>query len=211
MSAPWWFLARFAATFGGLRYAWGALCPGYAACAAQVGNWLLPASSRAALSFRVPAGEPGSPEDLPLVLTARSLSSAININVPIDLYSLAYIPTACLISLALATPVWNSRRGPLLLATALTLLTGFLLGSLAAPLVLFFASREPLQLIELSASAERALDILYRALVAPPGMTYAVPALFWLATVSFMPGGGSRPVEPLPAQRLSERGAACGP
>jgi hypothetical protein len=184
------FLARFALTFGALLYTWQWVWKAYSTATAAVGNWLLPHSSLAELSFTVNPGDPRSGDHLPLLLTARSLARGMTVmavNVPIDLYSLAYTPTACLIGLALATSGWWSRTGLLHIAIALTLMTGFLLGSLAAPLVLFFASPAPLQLLELSVLAERTLDVLYRTLVAPPGMTYAIPGLLWLATLWFMP------------------------
>lgn len=55
----------------------------------------------------------------------------------------------------------------------------FLLVSLIVPLLLLFAAPQPLHLIELDAPVHWVLTLFYRSLVAPPGMIYAIPFLWW--------------------------------
>jgi hypothetical protein len=69
----------------------------------------------------------------------------------------------------------------------LTLLHGFLLISIANPILLFFANPLPMKLVELSVPLQWLLNVFYRSLVAPPSMTYAVPALVWLLMLWVVP------------------------
>jgi hypothetical protein len=145
---------------------------------AALGNALKPESSQAILELSVPSFDPHAAESFALLFSARKLASSVNVNVPIDLRNLAYLPTACCIALALATPL---KRGFWLLPAALLILHVFLVASLATPLVLFFAEQAPLHLIDLTPLTHAILDVLYRALVAPPGMAYAIPGILWVA------------------------------
>jgi hypothetical protein len=178
------FIARFVCALFLLLSAWPYVARPYGACLATLGNALKPGRAQAVLEFSVPTFEPHAAESFALMFSARQLSASTVISVPIDLRNLAYLPTACLLALALATPLWRIRRGLLLLAAALVLLHIFLVASLAMPLVLLFAGPRPLHLIDLSPLLHAALDVLYRALVAPPGMAYAIPGLLWLGLIS---------------------------
>lgn len=172
------FLARLACALYVLLLCWPYVAEAYAHCLAALGNALKPESTRAVLRLSVPSFDPQAAESFALMFSARARSAGVNINVPIDVRNLAYLPTACLIALASATPLRRSLR---LLPAALVLLHMFLVASLATPLVLLFAEQAPLHLIDLTPVAHATLDVLYRALVAPPGMAYAIPGLLWVA------------------------------
>jgi hypothetical protein len=153
----------------------------YAHGLARVGNALKPDSSQASLELSVPSFDPNAAESFALLFSAHKHVSSVNLSVPIDLRNLAYLPSACAIALAFATPLWRVRRGLWLLGAALALLQVFVVASLATPLVLLLAEQAPLHLIDLTPLAHASLDVLYRALVAPPGMAYAIPGLLWVA------------------------------
>ena len=108
-------------------------------------------------------------------------SSAPPVQVPIDLRVLAFLPTAAFIALAVAVPLGSRRRHLLVLAVGLPLLELLLLGLIAAPLLSFLGGTGPVQAIHLGRAAHTLLQIVYRAFVVPPGMTFAVPLLLWYA------------------------------
>jgi len=179
------FLARFACALYLLLTVWPYAAEPYAHALASLGNALKPESSRASLHFSVPSFDRAAAESFALLFSARKHATPVNISIPIDVRNLAYLPTACLIALAFATPLWRVRRGLLLLPAALTLLHVFLAASLATPIVLLFAEQAPLHLIDLTPLSHATLDVLYRALVAPPGMAYAIPGLLWVSMLWF--------------------------
>jgi hypothetical protein len=93
----------------------------------------------------------------------------------LDLRRAGYIATAVFVALALATPLrWGNRLA--LLGAGVTLLQ--LLPLL--PLLWFFSGELPVQAFRLGSLARSSIAIAYHALVAPPGMAYALPGLLWL-------------------------------
>jgi len=57
---------------------------------------------------------------------------------------------------------------------------------------LFWGGDGPVQVFELDSGFRAAIEVAYRALVAPPGMTYAIPALLWWALLAL-----TRPKTPM--------------
>jgi hypothetical protein len=102
---------------------------------------------------------------------------------PIDLRSLCYLPCAAFVALSVATPLGNWRRNAKLLGIGLPILHTFLMALLTTPLLSFFGGTGPLQLFRLAPATHVVLQILYRALVAPPGMAFALPLLLWALLV----------------------------
>jgi hypothetical protein len=100
------------------------------------------------------------------------------IGVPIDVRGLYYLPIAAFVALVLATPVPMARR---LRALAMGLLVLLPLGLalIALPLFSFLGGIGPIRVYELSSTSHSLINVVYRALVAPPGMAYAIPALLW--------------------------------
>ncbi len=104
--------------------------------------------------------------------------------VPIDLRTLLFLPIAAFIGLALATPLHSAWRNVRVLALGLLILEPTLLVLTALPLLSFLGGTGPVQAFRLSPVTNVVLQILYRALVAPPGMTYALPLFLWWALVA---------------------------
>ena len=97
----------------------------------------------------------------------------------LDLRRGGYIASAFFTALVLATPLRRARRK-----------LGVLVGGLAAlqvlpllPLLSFLSGKLPVQVFHFGRFARWAIEIAYHALVAAPGMAYAVPALLWLLLI----------------------------
>lgn len=106
---------------------------------------------------------------------------AQRVAVPIDLRTLGYLPTAAFIALAVAAPLGNRRKNLKLLGGGLLILEPLILLLISLPLVSFLAGGGPLRLIHLGPVVHTSIEVLYRALVVPPGMAYAVPLLLFVA------------------------------
>ncbi|HEY6561801.1 MAG TPA: hypothetical protein VI072_31240 [Polyangiaceae bacterium] len=50
---------------------------------------------------------------------------------------------------------------------------------IALPLLSFLGGMGPIRVYDLSPASHAVINVFYRALVAPPGMAYAVPSLLW--------------------------------
>lgn len=176
-----WFGVRFACVLAVLLAPWPGLGDAYGAGFTKLGNALLSPFefSRAHFAFGVP--EPGEPTEFSSVLRARDTATGRRLQVPIELRTLTFIPTMTFIALVLAGSLARGlRRTGIQLLAGLAVLQIFLVFSLLVPLCLFFSEPRPMQLITLSSPVYDALTIFHRALVAPPGMAYAVPLLWWL-------------------------------
>lgn len=174
-----WFGLRFAFLLSFFMVPWPRLGSLYSAAAEALGNLLL-GDSTATLYFVLP----DSGHDFSIELQA---GLAAGVRVPIDLRTLAYIPTAMFLALTLATPIWKGSRGVTVLVLGTVVLHAFLVVSIAIPLVLLFAEPQPMHLLELGTTLKRLLDVVYRSLVAPPGMAYAIPILLWIALLWLIP------------------------
>lgn len=182
-----WFGLRLASLLGVFMYPWPFVGELYSDAAGTVGNLLLGDAS-ATLHFARPkaqselAGDRFSTE-----LRARGPDALAPVRVPIDLRTLTFIPTVVFLALTLATPLWRSPRGVTVLVLGLIVLHGFLIASIAIPLALLFAEPQPLHLLDIGSPFRHVLDVVYRSLVAPPGMAYAIPMLLWLALLWLVP------------------------
>jgi hypothetical protein len=104
--------------------------------------------------------------------------------VPIDLRSLLFLPLAAFIGLALAAPLGSARRNARVLGQGLLILVPALLVLTALPLLSFLGGTGPVLVFRLAPALHLVLQTVYRALVAPPGMMYALPLLLWWALVA---------------------------
>jgi len=178
------FLLRFILILAVYSIPWRPIGTAYATLAAGFGNLVVEGafSSKARLHFG-PVGA-ADPDDARAAynveLRAESVATRTVVSLPIDLRTLTYIPTAVFIALSVAAPIWERSKGVKVLLFGLAALHLFLVFSIAAPLVLFFANPAPMHLVELGPITHWVLDVLYRALVAPPGMAFVVPGAVWL-------------------------------
>jgi hypothetical protein len=91
----------------------------------------------------------------------------------IDVRRVWYLPTIVFVALSIALRFWSTKR----------LAIAFVVGLFALPMlsllpILSFLTQN--RAIHPGAAPQALLDIAYRALVAPLGMAYAVPAFLWL-------------------------------
>lgn len=187
------FAVRCAALLALLLAPWPGLGEAYGHAATVFGNAVLAQfeSARVAMEFVTPPATAFTTE-----LRASLLAGGQGVRVPIELRTLAFIPTAAFIALSLAEDLPHRRRIGLRLLVGLGALQLFLIFSLIVPLLLLFAAPEPLHLIELDRPVHWGLTLFYRSLVAPPGMIYVVPfSCWWLLRTSY--GRSSQP--PLPS------------
>ncbi len=184
---PWLdFGFAFFCVFGGLSLPFAGLGRAYAGAHAALGNALLPGSlaSGAQLTFRAMAElKPALDEDgaWSLTLLVTPLPPAVPLQVPMDLRTLVYLPAACFVALALATPGASVRRKLAVLGAGLAILQPLLWLLLALPVVSFLGGTGPVRVFSLGLGAHTVLQIAYRALVASPGMAYVIPLLLWWA------------------------------
>ena len=169
------FAVRCACLLALLLAPWPGLGEAYGHAATAVGNALLARVDRShvAMTFVTPLATAFTTE-----LRASPLAGS-QIVVPIELRTLAFIPTAAFIALSLAEGLPHRRRIGVRFVLGFAALQLFLLISLIVPLLLFFAEPQPLHLLDLSRPVYWVLTLFYRSLVAPPGMIYAIPFLSW--------------------------------
>jgi hypothetical protein len=99
--------------------------------------------------------------------------------VPIDVRSLIFLPTAAFLALAIAAPLRSVREHLQLIALGLLILEPLLVFLVATPLLSFLGGTGPVHAFTLSRPTHVLLQVLYRALVTPPGMAFAIPLLVW--------------------------------
>ena len=104
--------------------------------------------------------------------------------VPIDLRTLLFLPTAAFVGLALAAPLGSARRNARVLGIGLLVLLPALWLLTALPLLSFLGGTGPVRAFDLPPLVHVVLQTIYRALVAPPGMAYALPLLLWWVLVA---------------------------
>jgi len=126
------------------------------------------------------------------------------LSVPIDLRTLVYLPSAAFVALGIAAPLSSVRAHLRLLALGLLILEPLLLLLVALPLLSFLGGTGPVQAFELSRATHVVLQVLYRALVAPLGMAYAVPLFIWWLLLSNQPSLSTGVLPPRPAPSSPE-------
>jgi hypothetical protein len=187
----WDFLLRFALILAVYLVPWRPIGNAYSSAAAALGNALVEAAPNARVQFHFASS--GSVvtetprESFGVELRAENASAGAFVRIPIDLRTLAYVPTAVFLALAIAAPIWQKSRGLTVLLVGLGALQVFLVFSIAVPLVLFFSNPVPMHLWDLAPRVQWILDVFYRALVAPPGMAFAVPGALWLLLIWLVP------------------------
>ena len=163
--ASFWF-GLFALPWPGVPHAYGAIL------AAILNVVLGKDGPPVEVAFSGPGSEGGPWEVLTRVTeseTGRSFQTGL------DAHRTGYLPAAVFLALTLALAAprrakWRFLAGGL---AALQLLS-------VLPFLAFLSGRLPIVAYPLGAPLRVTADVLYRALVAPLGMTYAVPVLLWL-------------------------------
>ena len=155
----------------------------YAGAFRNVAALLAPSTFR---EGEVSIGFTGPSESKPweVVMLAEDRVTARKISVPIETRSLSYVPLAVFMALALSTPVRDSRREGQILGFGLLCMLTLMGVLIAAPLLLLLGGASPVRAFELGVGSRLFLELVHRALVSPPGMAFAVPALVWWGLVS---------------------------
>ena len=126
-----------------------------------------------------PANPSGHLSAWDVVISARDPVSRALVQTALDARRAAYVPSAVFLALALALRVPARRKKVALIVIGLAAVQ---IGPLLAVLS-FFSGKLPVVLFHFSAPVRWMIEIAYRALAAPPGMAYALPALVWLGLV----------------------------
>lgn len=180
------FIFAFACVFGGLALPSPGIGPAYTRAHAAFGNRLV---EGARFERGVTLHFEAKDEDLglhpwQLTLAIRDPARIQPVLVPIDLRTLLFLPLAAFIGLALAAPLGSARRNARVLGQGLLILLPALLTLTALPLVSFLGGTGPVRAFRIAPAVHLVLQTVYRALVAPPGMMYALPLLLWWALVA---------------------------
>lgn len=183
---PWLeFAFAFVCIFAGLSLPGRGVGPFYARAHAALGSALVEGrqfESGAQLRFEAePEQLAEHPWQTTLVITPPAAGQEVRM--PIELRSLLFLPLAAFIALGAAVPLGSPKRNLRLLLIGVPILELVLLILTALPIVSFLGGTGPIAVFTLSAPVHALLQIPYRALVAPPGMAYAVPLLLWWVLV----------------------------
>ena len=110
-----------------------------------------------------------------IVLRAQRVRAGAHGQVALNLRRAFWVPLSVFVALALASPIWRGARGFIVLAIGVVavLLPSLFLIAIHATGLLYEQS-----VVDLSDGAQAAFVFGY-ALLAPPGMVYAVPLLLW--------------------------------
>jgi hypothetical protein len=186
------FLVAFACVFGGLALLHG-IGPTYTRAHVALGNALVGGqlASGTTLQFRAP-NEYLAVDPWHAKLRVDPLPPERPLEVPIDVRSLLFLPNAAFLGLAIAAPLRSVRAHLQLIALGLLILEPLLLFLVATPLLSFLGGTGPVHAFTLSRPTHVLLQILYRALVSPPGMAFALPLLVWWGLLTAASRLGSR-------------------
>lgn len=195
------FAFAFVCVFAGLSLPGRGVGPYYARVHAALGSALVEGrefDSGVKLRFEA---EPAELAEHPwqATLVIQPPAPRQEVRMPIELRSLLFLPLAAFIALGAAVPLGSARRNLRLLLIGAPLLELVLLLLTALPIVSFLGGTGPIEVFTLSAPVHALLQIPYRALVAPPGMAYAVPLLlWWVLVVRLRPEKPSSVAGPVP-------------
>lgn len=170
----------FICVFAGLSLPIDALGRTFVRLHAGLGSLLLPETTRSgvALAFGVDAASlAAAPWSLPLHVTPPAPHAPLS--VPIDTRTLLYLPAACFVALAVATPLTSWRQNARLLALGLLVLEPVLVLLACVPLLSFLGGTGPVRAFNLGVVSHTVLQLVYRALVVPPAMVFAIPLFSW--------------------------------
>jgi hypothetical protein len=174
--------ARFAAVLIVLLAPWPGLGRAYVAlygsAAAVIAKPIL-ASSGVELAFAPSAQDDPKHEWFAMVSVLDAQTHARQHNMVTDLRRTGYLQIALYLAAAAAYPLRNRVRLLLVVTAGLALLASF--GWL--PIMMYLAKK---QIITLGSWSLSLLSVVYRSLVTPPGMAFAVPGLLWLAARTFL-------------------------
>lgn len=179
------FLAAFCGVFLGLALLHG-FGPVYAKVHAALGNAIIHGARLASgVELRFEANDAELLRE-PWRITLHVISALPEPDayVPIDLRSLVFLPSAAFIALSIAVKLRSAREHLQLLALGLVILEPVLLLLVSLPLLSFLGGTGPILAFRLERTTHVVLQVLYRALVAPPGMTYAIPLFLWWGLVA---------------------------
>jgi hypothetical protein len=200
------FLFAFVCVFAGLALPSPGIGPAYTRAHAALGNALVEgATFERGVALRFDAAD----ADLalhPWQLTLRVMDPlrAEPVLAPIELRTLLFLPAAAFIALALSAPLGSARRNARVLAQGLLILLPALLLLTALPLLSFLGGTGPVRAFRLPALLHVVFQTVYRALVAPPGMMYALPLLLWWALIARLKPTKSRTSGPTSAPSPAE-------
>jgi hypothetical protein len=113
-------------------------------------------------------------------MTIKSVFTGQSMNMPVDTRTLGYVRIAVFVALALAWPMWKTRRLAKATACGFALLLAVMAVSLALPILQVL---EAVRVLSLGTLTQSIISIGILTLVMYPSMAFAIPALIWLLVV----------------------------
>lgn len=155
--------------------------------------------------------EPAQPGSLPAskpnpswhtIGSVRAKHTQGAIRFAINLRAIAYIPWSVFLALSLAVPIWKRPHGPFAFLLGGAIVSAFIFTSVMLA-AFSFLSNESVSAVRLGPVSRAVVESMFNALVVPPGMSYAAPALIWLLAVWVAPALRNSP-EAAPESRAQE-------
>ena len=179
------FLFAFSCVFAGLALPSPGIGPAYVRAHAALANEIVAgATFMGGVTLHFDASAPdAATHPWQLTLQIHDPARRGPVLMPIDLRTLLFLPVVAFIGLAIAAPLRSAAYNARVLALGILILEPTLLLLTALPLLSFLGGTGPVRAFQLSPITHVIFQILYRSLVAPPGMMYALPLLLWWVLV----------------------------
>jgi hypothetical protein len=169
-------LWRFVPAMALLLWPWPGLARAFSTAFEGACNALvrLAASAEPQVQFVASQYEPDHPWWVRM--SVENVFTAESFSVPVDTRTVAYLRMAVFVSLALAWPLWKTRRRIVALAFGVALLVLSIAVSVAIPLLQVLGM---VHVLSLGVGVQSILSIGILMLVTYPSMAFAVPGLIW--------------------------------
>jgi hypothetical protein len=174
------FLSRFVPLLAVLLWPWPAIGHFCAEAFADGGQALvgLVVGEGAEVRFVASHYEPEHPFWVQMLV--KNAFTGQSFELPVDTRTVVYLRIAVFLALALAWPVWKTRRGARATAWGFALLLATIVLSVALPLLQVLGM---VSVLPLGALTQSVISIGILTLVTYPSMAFAIPGLFWVLTL----------------------------
>ncbi len=186
---PWWrFLSRFIPLLVLLMWPWPGLAPSFSDAFTGICNAFagVDVGWDSEVHF-TPNYSPEHPWWVQVSVTNVLTGEALGF--PLDLRTIAYLRIAMFVALALALPIWKTRRGLTAVGLGFTLLMVVNVSTVATILLQLLGMAH---VVSLGPFTHSVLYVGILSLLSYPAMSFAIPGLIWLFTMYLAdPAGGA--------------------
>ena len=126
-----------------------------------------------------------------VLLHVTNVLTGQHFSIPVDTRTAAYIRLAVFVALAVALPIWKTRRGLQAVAGCFAILVAVCALTVAMPLLQILGM---VHVLALGVRTQSALSIGILTLLSYPSMAFAIPGLVWLLTMRLAAAPGDAPV-----------------